>query len=162
MTIPFSQHHLLTRLSILHCIYVPPCRRLIDNRGEGCLIYFIPSSFGLLISFPIFPLSQPSPHWLSLVCSQVGFFKESSVIQDLGLSVHTHLHSSPLQPDSPFAPSLKLCPQGSLMTYVLPDVRPLAVQAMHLDLNGLPASSLASTVFSLPQRQSDPFLFFLH
>lgn len=75
---------------------------------------FVPSNFGLLVSFLAPPPPHPSPHRSPLGCSQVGVWK-SRCTQDPGLSAHAHLHSSPLQPVSPFVPSLKLCPPGSLM-----------------------------------------------
>ena len=39
VAVQISQHHLLKRLSFLHCIFLPPCHRLIDHRCMGLSLF---------------------------------------------------------------------------------------------------------------------------
>ena len=50
IAVQFSQHHLLKRLSFLHCVFLLFCHRLIDYRCVGLSQDFLPCSIDLCVS----------------------------------------------------------------------------------------------------------------
>ena len=56
VAVQFSQHHLLKRMSFLHCIFLPPCRRLIDHRCVGLFLGFLSCFIDLYVCFCASPI----------------------------------------------------------------------------------------------------------
>ena len=54
--VQLSQNHLLKRLSFSHCIFLPPCRRLIDHRCVGFLLGSLFCSIDPYVCFVSIPL----------------------------------------------------------------------------------------------------------
>jgi len=57
VAVQFSQHHLFSRLSFLHCSFFLPCHRLIDRKCMSLLLDFISCSIDLCESVSLSVMS---------------------------------------------------------------------------------------------------------
>ena len=51
VAIQFYQHHLLKRLSLSHCIFLPPLSKMGNHRCMGLFLGFLSCSIGLYFCF---------------------------------------------------------------------------------------------------------------
>ena len=51
VTVQFSQHHLLKRLTLPHCIFLPPLSKIGTHRYMGLCLGFLSCSIGLYFCF---------------------------------------------------------------------------------------------------------------
>ena len=73
VAVQFSHHHLLKRISFLHCIFLPPCDKLVDHRSIGLALCYL--------CFPSIYSSAfvPAPHCFD-DCSFVVYLKSGDLI----------------------------------------------------------------------------------